>query len=113
MALFYPADKITFQDHPRFEGVKLAKLVTGKDTDTVSVCILEIAPDTLIPIHTHDPNVDSIYILEGSGEAYVDGDWKEVSAGDYIFVKANEEHGVRSGKEGHMKLFVVHSPPLF
>jgi len=74
---------------------------------------LDISPDTLIPIHTHDPNVDSIYILEGSGEVYVNGDWHKVSGGDYTFVNANEEHGVRSGKEGHMKLFVVHGPPLF
>ncbi len=113
MALFYPADNIGFQDHPRFKGVRLAKLVTSKDTDTVSVCILDIAPDTLIPIHVHDPNVDSIYVLEGNGEAYINGKWREVSSGDYIFVNPNEEHGVKSGKEGHMKLFVVHSPPLF
>ena len=113
MALFYTSSKIAFEDHPKFGGVKLAKLVTGKDTESISICILELARDTLIPIHTHDPNVDSIYILEGSGDAYINGKWQKVSRGDYIFVNANEEHGIRSSKEGTLKLFVVHSPPLF
>ncbi|MBT8763133.1 cupin domain-containing protein [Desulfohalobiaceae bacterium Ax17] len=113
MAKFLKKEDITFEDHPKFEGVKIAKLVSSQDTDTVSVSMLEISPDTEIPIHTHDPNIDSVYVLEGQGEVFTAGKWQKLSAGDYIFIPAQEEHGVKNTGKDILKLFVVHSPPFF
>lgn len=109
---FYKDTDIAFTDHPRFENVKIAVLVTGKDTDTVSTCLLDIAPDTEIPVHTHDPQVDSIFIVSGSGQAFVNGTWQDITPGDYIFVPAIEEHGIRNTGASTLRLFVHHSPPL-
>ncbi|MEF3168190.1 MAG: cupin domain-containing protein [Deltaproteobacteria bacterium] len=111
--LFYPKDEISFVDHPKYANVKIAKLVTNQDTETISVSQLEIEPGTEIPIHTHDPQVDSIFVLAGTGEAFINGQWQGITAGDYIFVPALEPHGVRNSGSEILRLFIVHCPPLF
>lgn len=111
-SMFYKNTDIQFNDHLKFANVKIATFVTGKDTDTASVCLLDIAPDTNIPVHTHDPQVDSIYVVSGNGQAFVNGEWKDIAAGDYIFVPASEEHGIKNNGGESLKLLVHHSPPL-
>jgi quercetin dioxygenase-like cupin family protein len=109
---FFRNKEIRFADHPKFANVRIATFITGKDTGTVSVCLLDIAPDTEIPIHTHDPQVDSIFVVDGQGEAFVNGIWQKIEPGDYIFVPVPEEHGIKNNGTTSLKLLVHHSPPL-
>jgi len=111
--LFYPKDEISFVDHPKYEKVRIAKLVTNQDTETISVSQLEMEPGSEIPIHTHNSQVDSIFVLAGAGEAFINGKWRGISAGDYIFVPAHGPHGVRNSGSEILRLFIVHCPPLF
>lgn len=110
-SLFYKNSEITFENHPKFDGVKIAVLVSSSNTEETSVCVLDIEPETTIPVHTHDPQIDSIYVVSGKGKAYVNGEWKDITEGDYIFVPANQDHGISTGKDP-LKIFVHHSPPL-
>ena len=103
---------MTFAPHPRLADVRMAACVTGKDTDTVSVCVLDIAAGVVVPLHRHDPQVDSILVLSGKGEAYLNGKWEPVEAGDYIFVPKDEEHGIRNTGRESLTIFVHHSPPM-
>ncbi len=109
---FCPSAQISFVDHPKYAKVRIAVLISGKETAAVSVCLLEIAPETEIPVHVHDPQVDSIFVADGQGEAYVNGNWQKIAAGDYIFVPSPEEHGIRNTSAAPLRLFVHHSPPL-
>ena len=111
-SLFFPRESMDFQPHPKFQGVALAKLVTKELREEIGVSLLAIEPGVEIPVHVHEGEVDSIYVASGSGEAYVNGEWRSVSAGDYIFVPKGVEHGVRNSGEGVLELFVVHAPPL-
>ncbi|NNG47503.1 MAG: cupin domain-containing protein [Deltaproteobacteria bacterium] len=104
--------EMTFTLHPKFPDVRMAIMITGKDTDANSVCLLDIAPGKSIPIHTHDPQVDSILVISGKGEAYVNGGWELIEAGDYIFVPKGEDHGIRNTGHDYLKIFVHHSPPI-
>lgn len=108
---FSAQDKL-YTEHPKFSGVKMAVFVTGKDTDTVSVCQLIIEPGITIPVHTHETQVDSIFIVTGKGEAYVNGKWRVVGPGDYLFFPAGVEHATRNTSGEALVLFVHHSPPL-
>jgi len=111
-AKYFPAKARKFMDHPKFSGVQIAALVTGRDTDTVSVSQLIIDQGIAIPVHTHVPQVDSILIVSGRGEGFVNGEWREISPGDYLFVPSEVEHGIRNTGSEPLVLFVHHSPPL-
>lgn len=112
-SMFLPQSQRSFQEHPKFDGVKIAKLISSNESSAVSVSQLEIAPGVEVPVHTHEMQLDSIYVLSGQGEAYFNGTWQKISAGDYILAPAQAEHGVRNTGDEPMQLFVHHSPPLF
>jgi quercetin dioxygenase-like cupin family protein len=111
-SIFCPQGQVVFSDHPRFANVSLAVLVSSRDTGAVSVSMLAIAPAAEVPVHTHDPQVDSIYVVAGGGEILINGRWQQVTDGDYIFVPECEKHGVRNTGPTSLRLLVHHSPPL-
>ncbi len=113
MAVFFKKDDMKFEPHPKFDGVKIAKLAGKAQDSAIGVSILLLSKEVEIPVHTHDENFDSIYCIEGNGEIYKEGSWHPLNQGDYCLVFPQEKHGVRCGKGGELKLFIVHTPPLF
>lgn len=111
--LFTLGDERNFQKHPVFEGVSISKLVARAECDSLGISILKIAPGAEIGVHTHDASLDSIYVLSGEGEAYINGGWKGFSTGDHILVPARVKHGIRNTGSAPLELFVAHAPPLF
>lgn len=109
----FPASDRQFKDHPKFDGVRISIQVAGKDSDKVGVSFLEIAPGVDVPVHVHQGEIDSIYVLSGQAEALINGDWQAIGTGDYLFVPAGEEHGVKNTGKAPLFLFVHHSPPIF
>ena len=110
--MFLPQAERVFTDHPKFKGVKIAVLVRRTDSDRVSVSQLEIEPGVEVPIHTHDPQLDSIFVLSGEAEVFINGAWRRVGPEDYIFAPVGVEHGVRNIGQEPLRLFIHHSPPL-
>ena len=109
----FPAGDREFKDHPKFSGVRIAIQISSQENAAVGVSQLLIQPGVEIPAHTHDTQVDSIYVVSGEGEVYLNGSWHPVAADDYIFAPAGAEHGVRNSGDQVLKLFIHHSPPLF
>ena len=113
MAFFFKGKEMAFEDHPKFPGVKWAVLINSKQSNRLGVSILRLAPGVKIPVHTHPEEYDSIYVVRGKGEAWVNGSWRSIGQGDYILVPPGEEHGVHNTGNEILELFIVHSPPLF
>ncbi len=112
-AVFLPESRLQFQDHPQFSGVRIAKLVSAQNSDAVSVSRLDISPGIEVPVHTHEDQLDSIYVISGQGQAYLNNQWRDILAGDYLLAPAQTSHGVRNTGDQPLQLFVHHSPPLF
>lgn len=110
--MFLPRKDRDFADHPKFTGVRIAILVRGVDSDHVSVSQLEIASGVEVPIHTHAHQLDSIFVLSGHGEVFINGNWQQIEAEDYLLAPAGVEHAVRNTGQETLRLFVHHSPPL-
>lgn len=114
MTFFYKNEQISFEPHPRFQGVSIAKLVTKDRGQAIGVSLLKIETGVEIPVHTHDKELDSIFVVAGNGQAFIDGVWREIKEGDYILIPATIEHGVRNTSQQQvLKLFIVHSPAIF
>jgi len=63
----------------------------------LSMCHLECPPGaTVRPVHSHRDTEELMYILEGQGEAWVDGDVATFRAGDAVLFPANTKHMVRN-----------------
>jgi quercetin dioxygenase-like cupin family protein len=112
-AKHWPCGEAKYFEHPVFGGVRIAKLVGSSDQCGTSVSLLEIDPGTTIDEHVHAIQSDSILILEGRGEAYVNGEWKEVGVGDYVMVPPGIRHALKNTGQSVMRLHVTHCPPLY
>lgn len=111
--MFFQSKSRKYKDHPKFTGVQIAMLVADGKSDMVSVSELIIEPGVEVPVHTHDPQADSIYIVSGKAEVFLNGEWVSVESGDYLFVPPDVEHGIRNTGSESLRLFIHHSPPLF
>jgi quercetin dioxygenase-like cupin family protein len=108
---FFPHREMIFTRHPSFDDAKVAIFMTGGESDTACVCMLELAPGAETPIHTHEEQADSVFVVHGHGETYVNGTWQPIEPGDYIYIPAGGEHGTRNTAHEPLRLFVHHSHP--
>jgi quercetin dioxygenase-like cupin family protein len=109
---FFPQREMIFTKHQTFDNVKTAILITGEEANKASVCLIEIAPGSETPIHTHEEQADSVFVVQGKGETYVNGTWQPIEPGDYLYIPAKGEHGTRNTGNEPLQLFVHHSQPL-
>ena len=109
---FFPQRELIFTKHPTFDNVKVAMFITSKESDRAKVCLIEIAPGSETPIHTHEKQGDSVFVVQGHGETYVNGTWEPIEPGDYLFIPRQGEHGTRNTGSEPLRLFVHRSPPL-
>lgn len=103
---FFPQREMIFTRHPSYDNVKTAMIITGGETGTACVCMIEIAPGSETPRHVHEDQADSIFVVQGRGETYVNGSWQPIEPGDYLYVPAGGEHGTRNTGEEPLRLFI-------
>jgi quercetin dioxygenase-like cupin family protein len=81
--------------------------VTGRE---VVQTIVELAPGTTAPRHTH-PGEEIIYVLEGAWEYTVDGKPPvTLKAGDVLFIPAGTVHSARNvgtGRAAELATYIV------
>jgi mannose-6-phosphate isomerase-like protein (cupin superfamily) len=102
---------IPVQDLP---GRKLRWLVTP-DTlgvERIGIAIMDCpAGSTVRPLHGHRDTEEVLLILEGQGEAWVDGETTTFKKGDAVLLPANSKHMVRSTGKGSLITASIFSPP--
>ena len=77
---------------------------------TFNVVIIEPG-NTVKPAHSHKNNEELIYIVSGTGKAYIDGDVYDVSAGSAVLFSKGSVHMVRNSGSEDMKVACFFTPP--
>ncbi len=111
MALKINLSDVQMQPHPKFNGVRIGYVVTKERHPELSIIILELDSGVEIPLHTHEKEIDSIFIIEGEGDMYMNNDWQPVKKGDIIAIGSKELHGLKA--KTALKCYVVHAPALW
>lgn len=83
-------------DGDNVKGVT-GRVVIGKDDGAANFCMrtFTLAPGGFTPKHTHEWEHE-IFIHSGKGAVFCDGTFKEVAAGNVIFVPGMEEHQLKN-----------------
>jgi quercetin dioxygenase-like cupin family protein len=111
MALMINLNTLEMEPHPKFKGVKIGFVVTKEKCSELSITVLEIEKGMEIPIHIHEKEADTIFVLEGKGKVFLNGEWKELKPGDVVVIPPQEKHGVVA--ETFLKCYIVHAPALW
>ncbi|MFG0291845.1 MAG: cupin domain-containing protein [Phycisphaerales bacterium JB065] len=65
-----------------------------------------VEPGGHAPRHSHDYEHEA-YIVSGTGEVLLDGEYRPLKQGDVVYVPADEEHQFRAGPNGMRFLCLV------
>ena len=65
-----------------------------------------VEPEGHSPRHSHDYEHE-VYIVSGTGEVLLEGEYRPLKQGDVVYVPADEEHQFRAGKDGMRFLCLV------
>jgi mannose-6-phosphate isomerase-like protein (cupin superfamily) len=104
-------DSIPVQNMP---GRDVQWLVTPNNLGTANVAVVWLrAPVGAVvrPMHGHRDTEEVFVVLEGEGEALVDGETSPFKKGDAVFFPANSKHMIRNTGSGTLVGLGIFSPP--
>ena len=105
-------ESLPWNPHPKFAGVFLRHLVTGKDTGgRMSLHHVRIDPGCAIGDHTHAGQVEIHDVLRGAGACTLAGTKIPYIPGVVGVMPSDQVHRVEAGDKG-LLLLATFSPPL-
>ncbi len=105
-------ESLPWNPHPKFAGVSLRHLVTGKDTsERLSLHHVRIDPGCAIGNHTHTGMVEIHDVLAGEGTCTLEGTKIPYTPGVISVMPADQVHRIEAGDKG-LLLLATFSPPL-
>lgn len=93
-------------------GRDLSWIVTRETVgaEQLSVAIMHCPARSIVrPMHSHKDGEEVILILEGRGEAWVDGELVPFEKGDAVFFPANSRHQVRNTGDSELRTASIFS----
>ncbi len=112
MPLKVNLSELEFKPHPKIPGIRIGYILSKEQRSELSLILLELEPGVEVPIHTHDRQVDSILVLEGTGEIYLEEGWQEVKPFDVIVIEPGVDHALRA-KERGLRCYIAHGPAFW
>jgi mannose-6-phosphate isomerase-like protein (cupin superfamily) len=95
-------------------GRRLQWLVTPETlgASNLSMAVMDCpAGSTVRPLHGHRDIEEVLYVFEGQGEAWVDGEVAPFKSGDAVLFPSNSRHMVRNTGTGPLRTCSIFSPP--
>ena len=93
----------TEQSPVQMEGVRGAtmSIMIGRDDGAPNFALRQfsVEPGGHTPQHSHDYEHE-VYVVSGAGTVLLEGERHPITAGDVIYVPAEQEHQFRAGEAG-------------
>lgn len=107
---------VSLDDTPvqQLPGRTLQWLVTPETlgAEKISIAIMNCPPGAVVrPLHAHRDIEEILLVLQGQGEAWVDGRVAPFRKGDAVLLPANSKHMVRNTGEEPVITASIFSPP--
>jgi mannose-6-phosphate isomerase-like protein (cupin superfamily) len=64
------------------------------------------------PSHVHKNEEEILYVIEGEGNMYFDGNLEPIKKGSFMFVPKGVKHSLEATTDTDLKVFYVFSPPV-
>ena len=100
--------------HPAAADISI--LMDGRTAGTtfLSELVTKVEPGaTLKPSHSHKDIEEIIYVLEGEGEVWIDGETCKMKQGDSVLFPVNSQHTVRNTGTGTLAMLCIFSSPQY
>ncbi len=81
----------------------------NSSAQNISLQISEIPIASEQPVHNHDPE-QCYYIIKGRGLMVIEGETREVTAGDAVYIASNQKHGMKNIGNDVLEYMTANSP---
>lgn len=109
---FNRISSIPWIKHPKFKGVFMKNIITGSESNNnLSSMIVKIEPHHEIGDHIHEGKSELHEIIDGNGEALIDGKNIKYMRGVISLIPGNILHSIKAGGNG-MILLAKFTPSL-
>jgi mannose-6-phosphate isomerase-like protein (cupin superfamily) len=98
----------------RLAGRDLRWIITRETAgaEQMSIAIMRCFPNAVVkPLHAHRDIEEVIYIVEGEGQCWIDGEVLNFTRGDAVFFPANSRHQVRNTADRMLVTASIFSKP--
>jgi len=103
---------ISWDKHPKFEGVYTKNLFTSIDSNNnLSAMIVKIEPNCEIGNHIHNGKSELHEIIDGNGIALINQTSVNYFSGIVSFIPSDVPHSIKAGDKG-LLLLAKFTPPL-
>jgi mannose-6-phosphate isomerase-like protein (cupin superfamily) len=96
------------------EGRKMYMLITPETvkSDNISMVLIRVKPrETAGPCHCHCASEEIIYINQGEGEVWIEGEISFFKAGTVIIFPRGEKHMIRNTGNIELEVLCIFTPP--
>ena len=88
-------------------------VVGGSSRSQAAVMVLGPHGSTGGPNNRHPASDQWIYVVDGMGEAVVEGEAVSLEAGSLLLIEAGEAHEIRSTVDRPLEMVTFYSPPEY
>jgi mannose-6-phosphate isomerase-like protein (cupin superfamily) len=81
----------------------------NSSTGNISIQVSEIPVASEQPVHSHSPE-QCYYIIKGKGLMILEGETREVSEGDAVYIPSNRKHGIKNTGCVALEYLTANSP---
>ncbi len=90
---------------------KVQMILFAQD-DTTTAYVVRLVEGAQVPGHLHKTHDEIVYVLQGSGQMYVNGKWSDVKAGAVHFNPMNKAHSTKNTGKNELVLFSIFTPGM-
>ena len=98
----------------KLDGRNLHWVITEETVGAkqMSIAVMHCFPNAIVkPLHAHKDIEEVIYIIEGSGRCWIDGEILDFKKGDAVFFPANSKHQVCNTSDEELVTASIFSQP--
>lgn len=99
-------------DHPRFAGIQMKALLTKSDNALANVSMVHVPPGGVVGWHTHNTQVETVYVLKGQAVLTIGTNESALTAGCIVAIPSGREHTLRNVGSEAVELLAIFTPPL-
>ena len=105
-------DDVAWEPHPRFSALQVKVLESKATHPFASVMLVQVEPGGIIPEHFHTVEIETAFVMAGTGVLTVDGKDYPFEAGINASVPVGAVHSVRNIGAVPLEIYAIHTPPV-
>jgi quercetin dioxygenase-like cupin family protein len=99
------------KENPLKPGDKSQMIPMAQD-DSVSIFVLRSLPGSLLKPHLHKTHDETVYVIRGKGQIYIDGQWVDTKPGVFHFNPKGKVHASRNTSDEPIISIAIFTPGM-